>query len=255
MFKSERQHEIIKILTQEGYTTVERLSKLLYASESSIRRDLNDLKTDGLVIRSYGGVQLVQSNSREASFSSQLHRRAQEKRSIAKKAADLVADKDIVFLDHSSSSLFLAQELIDKKKVTIVTNNIEILNLEQPRGLTIYSSGGRVSSFRRCLIGEKANAIFFDVHADFVFFSSRALSPEGIIYGNTLEEVMVTNAMLENATKKVLLCDSEKFDTYAGYRQCALSDVDYMISEVDCREKYQKFAPNTTFLTAPEILY
>jgi len=255
MFKSERQNEILKVLAQEGYATVERLSKLLYASESSIRRDLNDLKKNGLVIRSYGGVQLVRSNARDIAFSSRLHQRVPEKQRIVQKALELINEKDIVFLDLSSSALYLAQELMGKKRITIVTNNLEILCMDQPKGVTIYSSSGRASSYRRCLIGEQANAIFEQIRADLVFFSPRALSPDGIVYGNTMEEVMVTNAMLKNAAKKVLLCDSQKFDTYAGYRQCALSDVDYMISEVDCREKYQKFAPNTTFLTAPEILY
>lgn len=255
MFKSERQNEILKVLAQEGYATVERLSNLLYASESSIRRDLNDLKQEGLVTRSYGGVQLVKSNSRDVAFTSRLHQRVPEKQRIAKRALELVNEKDIVFLDLSSSSLVLAQLLMGKKRITIVTNNLEILGMDQPKGVTIYASSGRVSSYRRCLIGEQANAIFEQIHADLVFFSPSALSPDGVVYANTMEEALITQAMLKNAEKKVLLCDSKKFDTYAGYRICGLSDVDYVISEVDCRDKYQKFAPHAIFLTAPESLY
>ncbi len=248
MFKNERQNEILKILASDGYATVEKLSKLLYTSESSIRRDLIELENDNMVTRSYGGVELAKNNSRAVPFSSRLHRRIQEKKNIAEKAAQLVNEKDIVFLDQSSSALFLAQELVKTKKITIVTNNIEILSYDLPMGISVYSSGGRVSSYRRCLIGEDAGGVFQRIRADFAFFSSKALSHDGYIYDSTLEEVLVKETMMANAAKNVFLCDSEKFDQYSGFKQCALSDVDYMVSEVDCREKYQHLAPNVTFL-------
>ena len=255
MYKTERQNEILKVLAQEGYASVERLSKLLYASESSIRRDLNDLKQANLVIRNYGGVQLVRSNARDIAFSTRLHQRTLEKQRIARKAVELVNEKDIVFLDLSSSALFLAKELMGKKRITIVTNNLEILCLEQPKGVTIYSSSGRVSSYRRCLIGEMAHTIFQQIRAEYVFFSAGALSPDGVIYGTTMEEASITKTMLDNAVHKVFLCDSGKFDTYAGYRICDLKDVDYMVSEVDCKEKFESLAPTVTYMKADDHLY
>lgn len=248
MPKNERQHEILNILANEGYTTVERLSKVLDTSQSSIRRDLIELERQMLVTRSYGGVDLAKSNATTVSFSTRLHRRTQEKKIIAEKAIDLVQEKDIIFLDQSSSSLFLYQELLKHRKFTVVTNNIEILSTPLPRGITVYSSGGRVSGYRRCLIGADANSMFDRVRADFAFFSSRALSPDGVIYDTTMEEILVKEAMIRNATKKVFLCDSEKFDKFAGYRQCPLSDVDYLISEVDCRDKYQQFSEKLQIL-------
>ena len=248
MLKNERQHAVMRILAAEGYITIDRLCKQLSVSESSVRRDLIDLERQGLVIRSYGGVELARNLTRTTNFSMRLHQRINEKRIIAEKAAKLVREKDIVFLDQSSSALFLAQELVKTKKITIVTNNIEILSAPLPPGITIYSSGGRVSSYRRCLIGADSGDTFARVRADFVFFSSRALSPDGVIYDTTMEEVMIKEQMIENAEKKVFLCDSEKFDHYAAFRQCELSDVDYLISDVDCRDKYQKYSENLQIL-------
>ena len=248
MFKNERKNEILKILSAQGYMTVAELSKLLYTSESSIRRDLVDLERETVVVRSYGGVELAKSNARSVPFALRLHSRIREKKLMAKKAAELVKDKDIVFLDQSSSALFLAEELFRTKRVTIVTNNLEILCAEQPAGITVYSTGGRVSGYRRCLIGESATDIFANMRADFAFFSSKALSPEGVIYDNTLEEVKVKKAMMAYAAKQVFLCDSEKFEKYAGYKQCDLAAVDAMISEAPVPEKFRKLAPNVEFL-------
>ena len=249
MYKSERQAEILSILTRDGYATVESLSKLMGVSKSSIRRDLIMMEQSDLVERSYGGVELLQQKGlKRGSFQHQHPRRVEQKRIIAEKAAQLVNEKDIVFLDQSSVAMFLAMELVRDKKITIVTNNIEILSMDLPYGVTVYSSGGRVSSFRRCLIGEDVNTVFGRVRADFAFVSGAAIAHDGMIYDHTIEDVMVRDAMMNNANKKVFLCDSEKFNTEASYRQCHLSVMDYMVSEVDCKEKYQHFAPKMTIL-------
>lgn len=248
MFRNERKNEILKILSAQGYMTVAELSKLLYTSESSIRRDLVELEQETLVLRSYGGVELNKGNARSVPFALRLHSRIQEKKRIAEKAAALVGEKDIVFLDQSSSALFLAQELFRTKKVTIVTNNLEIICSEQPAGVTVYATGGRVSGYRRCLIGENATGIFSQMRAEFAFFSSKALSPEGVIYDNSLEEVKVKEAMIQNAAKSVFLCDSEKFHKYAGYKQCDLNRVDYLINEGQTPEEFKSLAPNVRFL-------
>ena len=249
MYKSERQAEILSILTRDGYATVESLSKIMGVSKSSIRRDLIIMEQAEMVTRNYGGVELgTPKGSRRVSFDVQHSRRVEEKRIIAEKAARLVNEKDIVFLDQSSVSKFLAVELVKDKKITIVTNNIEILSMDLPYGVTVYSSGGRVSSLRRCLIGEDVNTVFGRVRADFAIVSAVAIAPDGMIYDNTIEDVMVRDAMMNNANKKVFLCDAEKFDTDASYRQCHLSVMDYMISEIDCRSKYQQIAPRTIIL-------
>ena len=240
MYKSERQAEILSILTRDGYATVESLSKIMGVSKSSIRRDLIIMEQAEMVTRNYGGVELgTPKGSRRVSFDVLHSRRVEEKRIIAQKAAQLVEEKDIVFLDQSSVAKFLAVELIKDKKITIVTNNIEILSMDLPY---------RVSSLRRCLIGEDVNTVFGRVRADFAFVSAVAIAPDGMIYDNTIEDVMVRDAMMNNANKKVFLCDSEKFDTDASYRQCHLSVMDYMISEIDCRSKYQQIAPRTIIL-------
>ena len=249
MYKNERQAEILAILTRDGYATVESLSKLMGVSKSSIRRDLILMEKADLVTRNYGGVELgVPKGPKRMSFNAQHHRRVEEKRIIAEKAAQLVSEKDIIFLDQSSVATFLAVELIKDKKITIVTNNIEILCMDLPYGVTVYSSGGRVSSIRRCLIGEDVNSVFGRVRADFAFMSAAAIAPDGMIYDNTIEDVTVRDAMMKNANKKVFLCDSEQFDTNAGYRQAHLSAMDYMICEAECQSKYQHIAPKVTFL-------
>lgn len=249
MYKSERQNAILRILQQKQYATVDQLSKELFTSISSMRRDLIEMERENLVLRRYGSVELVKSNSRTEPYSLSAQRRTEEKRRIAQKAAALVQDRDIVFLDQSNTALFLAQELVQDKKITIVTNNLDILDtVYSQHNITIYSSSGIVQSGRRCLVGDNAVHTFNRIHADFAFFSTKALSPDGVLYDSNLGEVLVRDAMIQNAQKRVFLCDTEKFDTFSGYRQCALEDIDYLVTEAEPMDRWQSCAPNLIIL-------
>ena len=234
MYKNEREQEILKILSGESYATVKQLSQWLYTSESSIRRDLALLENQGMVKRSYGGVELVRNSSRVIPFSTRAHHNIAAKKIMAQKAGSLIQDGNIVFLDQSSSAFFVAYELINKSKITIVTNNIEIISLLSQSDAEVISCGGRLSrANRNCLLGNDAHRIFSEMHADFMFFSAKSLSDDCTIYDCDREEVCIRNTMLSNAEKKVFLCDSEKFSHYSGYRQCSLKEVDYLITEKD----------------------
>ena len=249
MLKNEREQEILGALRSTGYLSVRQLSQDLYISESTVRRTLADLEKKGQVKRSYGGAELLENHTRAPSFSARAYHNVEAKREIARKAVALVEDGSIVYLDQSSTAFYLAVELQSKKDLTVMTNNIEILNLLARRDFTVFSSGGRLSeSNRMCLVDTEAERSFGGIYADFAFFSTKSLSEDGIISDCSREEISVRNAMLRNADKKVFLCDSKKFDTRSGYRQCSLSDVDYLICENDAAKMYSTAFPRLTVL-------
>lgn len=232
MYKNEREREILKLLATESYVTVKQLSEWLYTSESSIRRDLTSLENQGMVTRSYGGVELIRNSSNIIPFSTRAHHNIAAKKVMARKAAGLVQDGNIVFLDQSSSAFFVANELINKANITVVTNNIEIISLLSQYDAEVISCGGILSKTNRnCLLGNDSHRIFEQIHADILFFSAKSLSEDCIVYDCDREEVCIRNTMLANAEKKVFLCDSEKINRFSGYRQCSLQEVDYLITE------------------------
>ena len=240
MYHNEREREIIKILAREKYVTVKQLSGWLYSSESSIRRDLASLEKQGVVKRSYGGAELTKNSSQIIPFITRAHSNVSAKKIMARKAAQLIHEGDIVFLDQSSSAYFIANEIIKLPKVTVVTNNIEIIALLSQSETNVISSGGNLSrSNRNCLMGSDAQKIFRDMHADILFFSAKSLSRDGIIYDCEREEVCLRNVMLANAEKKVFLCASEKYDHFSGYRQCSIADIDYIITETSNLEMFK----------------
>ncbi len=242
MLKNEREREIINLLkARDGFVTVRELCETLFASESSIRRDLSVLEKRGIIKRNYGGAELITSYSNVVAFSHRTHYRVNEKRIIAKKAASLIKDGSIVFLDQTSTTFYLAEEIKNNSTVTVITNSIEILSLLSSSGIKTVSSGGHLLCDNRvCLVGEDAHRTFERINADFAFFSAKSLSEDGVISDCSREEVLVREAMLKNAAKRVFLCDSEKFNTRSGYKLCSLSDIDYLVSESDTARAFCK---------------
>ena len=240
MLKNEREREIINLLkSKNGYATVKDLCETLYVSESSIRRDLSSLEHRGAVRRTYGGAELVSNFTNAVAFSRRSRHNIAAKKAIAKKAATLVKDGDIIFLDQSSSAYFLAAELSANPTLTIVTNNIEIMNLLADSSIKVLSSGGFLfSENRACLVGGDAERVFSEMYADLVFFSTKSLSHEGVLSDPTREEVLVRTAMLKNARKRIYLCDSEKFGGRSAYKQCDLKDIDVLVTEEEPDSKF-----------------
>lgn len=250
MHNREREQEILNIIESSGgFVSTKQLCEMLFASESSVRRDLKRLETQRLVKRSYGGAAPVTNFSNIVTFDKRTKQNAEAKQEIAQKAASLIKDSQIVFLDQSSTAFYLANEIIDKKDVTIVTNNIEIMMLIANSKTKLICSGGYLSEENRnCLIGADAQITFENIFADIAFFSAKAVSEEGIITDCSREEIVVRNAMMKNARKTVFLCDSSKFDCLAAYKQCEICDVNYIVSEQDCAQYFSKNFSNVELL-------
>ncbi len=249
MLKNEREQEILNALRGAGYVSVHKLSKNLYTSESTVRRALAELEDKGLVKRTYGGAEILENHSHAASFGARAYHNVEQKRDIACKAAKLVNDGSIVYLDQSSTAFYLANELMNKRNLTVMTNNIEILSLLARTDFTVFSSGGRLSETNRmCLVDAEAERSFDGVYADYAFFSAKSLSEDGVISDCLREEISVRNAMLRNAAMKVFLCDSKKFGTRSGYRQCSLLDLDCLISEGKEAVRYLEKFPRLNVL-------
>ncbi len=234
MYKCEREDEILELLSQTEYATVEYLAKKTCISPSSIRRDLKNLENRGLVIRSYGGVRLAQSTGKRIPFDLRSHENCTLKKQIAKAAVELLNPGDVVFLDGSSSAYFVAERLVEVGGITVVTNNIDAMSLLSSYDVKAYCTGGVLSSENRSvLVGEHAQAFLRNIHADVCLFSVQALGADGRFYDCYDEEVAVRNLMLANSARHILLCDSTKLGKTSTFYQGSVEDLTQIVSDAE----------------------
>ena len=131
------------------------------------------------------------------------------------------------------------------KGITVITNNVEVLSFMSQSSIDVICSGGlQTSPNRYALVGPIAEETFRNIHADWAVFSASSLTEDGQIYDVHYNETSLRKVMLENATKKLFLCDSSKIGTNSTYYQCNLSDIDYMVCDSKEVKRYQQKYPD-----------
>lgn len=226
---TERQHEIMKIIGENVYVTVNELSKRLFTSPSSIRRDLTYLQNLGLVRRSYGGVSQPENVGNVAGFYKRAEKNTKEKRAIAEKAAGLLKDGQSILLDSSTTAGFMLPHIAELDSPTVFTNNLETAISAIKQGIHTYCIGGCAVNGSVSLGGAQAYKTLSEINVDILFFSSQALSGNGVISDTTEEENYVRSLMLGRAKTTVFLCDSSKFDKTALYTLASLDNIDFAV--------------------------
>ena len=238
MKTSERERQIIALLADRSFISVQELSERLYTSPSSIRRDLTRLEKLGIVKRNYGGVVAVGGNpgSSPVLIRSEVNKSA--KRLIAKKAASLLHDGISVLLDDSTSAAAMVEFLAEYQNVSMFTNNVETALSATEKGIRVYLLGGALPPDSASVtVGKFALDMLRSIHADICFFSATALSDTGEIFDSTEQHDLLRREMLNRSDVRVFLCDGSKIGRTSVYHVADLSEIEYVVSDVKIPEK------------------
>lgn len=224
MIKNERQQHILNILQQTNYISVEQLIKLTYSSPATIRRDLIYLQEQGYVTRSHGAVMLPQAPSAfiPAAFRKSLNYK--HKKAICKVAAKLLKDHMLIFIDESSTTQFLIEHMKDYKEITVITNSLPACELLNRYNINFYCTGGHITH-SNCFTGSQTEKFIRRFNADLCFFSSHAISKNGVITDNSESECFITSAMIEHSKKSIYLCDESKVGHSSIYNLANINTV------------------------------
>ncbi len=236
MYTVERQKEILDILEKEVSISVEKLARLLYVSEPTVRRDLKVLDTQGKVIRTHGGVVLRQCAESEIPLRLREDQNSAVKREIARRAVEQVHDGDVVFLDASSTVAHTVPFLEQFNDLVVITNSPKTAMRLGEAGIKSYCTGGLLLAHSVAFVGHSAEVFVSNINADIFFFSSRGYAENGYITDSSIEEATVKKAMLRNAAKSFYLCDNSKNGRRYMYNICHINDISGMIGEECIRE-------------------
>ena len=231
----ERKNEILKILLTEKKVSVDDLSKRLYISKPSIRRDLSELEKEKLLKRVHGGAILEEHTDSHLKIPFIIREMEDydAKNVIAKKAANLVKDGNIIMMDASSSAYALIPFLAQKSNITVITSGVKTLMRLAEYGINAYSTGGHLLASCLSLIGDDAYKTISTYNADIMFFSCRGVSEHGMITDFSIEENNVRKKMIEHSKRAVLLCAKEKMNKAYMHNLCSISDIDDVICEAE----------------------
>ena len=161
MLAIERKNEILDKLRAEQRVLVSDLAEYYNVTEETIRRDLDKLEKEGYATKTYGGAILGNSTKTDLSYTIRNKTNVDAKNQIAALASRLIEDGDHLMLDDSSTSLYLAKKLKEKKNLTVITNSVElVVELNGIDGWTIILTGGRLKPDSLALVGDQTQQIW-----------------------------------------------------------------------------------------------
>ena len=229
MALTERQNEILRRLKENKSAGVNELAKALYVSEATIRRDLAEMKSMGLVERSHGGA-LLPENAEEISIFFRMEKNANEKERAATKALPYIPPFKSLFIDSSSTALALAERL-DLNFKTVVTNNLQTaIQLSKKPNLNLILLGGNVHFNTNSATGSWTARQLEDFAFDLMISSCAAVIGDSS-FERSLDQKEIKRAAFQRCKQKVLLVDHTKFTAHGTYRLAALSDYDLVVTD------------------------
>ncbi len=240
-----RQDAIVKILKKQKYATVKDLVDMINYSSATINRDLNNLEKLGVVIRSYGGVELTEKKLPALPYRYDYMKK--EKRHIGREGAKLISNGDVVFIGASTTTEYLASYLMDKKDITVITHDLKLALLLGEEGINVICLGGKIIEAPSMLAGLETIENSLKYHTDKVFISVGSVTPDGKVNVNESFYLIYKN-MIERTKEVYLLVDNKKISNEIDFELCNFSKITGVISDYDFPPQTKLNYPNTKFI-------
>ena len=233
MRQADRLGAILERLSEKGSVGVADLSAELATSSTTIRRDLELLEGRHMLTRTHGGA-VAHGVLYELPLRYKGARRLEQKRRIARAAAQRVGDGLAVGLTGGTTTTEVARALVDGRRITIVTNALNIASeLAVRPNLKLVVTGGEARAESYELVGPLAEASLADLNLDVVFVGTDGISwDEGLTTYHEIE-AHTNRALIARARRTVAVTDSTKIGRVAFARICSTDRVDELITDAE----------------------
>lgn len=232
MLKEERQQAILAALKRDGKVIATDLSTQLDVSEDTVRRDLNELADAGLLRRVHGGA--VPRAVTEVSYTARREQLIDAKTSIARAAASLAQDGQVIFLDCGTTATQVAAHFSLDLRATVITNNVAALPILADHSyLEIIALGGSLHKPTLAIVGAEAAAALANLRADICFLGVNGLHPEAGISDFSYEEASLKRIMIANATAVAALASADKLGRVAPFILGVTTQLTHLVTDAN----------------------
>ncbi|PRX49320.1 DeoR family transcriptional regulator [Prauserella shujinwangii] len=196
-----------------GDRSIPQLAEQFGVSSSTIRRDLAELAREGHVVRTYGGA-LDTGPGVERTLREKDASHAEEKEAVARAAAELVRDGEVLLLDAGTTTGRLARRLAGRSGLTVVTNGLTVLlALADSPEIEVVVLGGRLRYPNEAILGGTVEQQLRHIRPDRVFLGADGITADRGLCCPTLEQARLKHSMLHAGTRSYVLIDHSKVDS------------------------------------------
>jgi DeoR family glycerol-3-phosphate regulon repressor len=227
-----RHKDIIDIARRTGRVTVEALVEQLKVTPQTIRKDLNDLCEQNLLTRVHGGA-VITSGVDNLEYDARRELSRAEKQAIGAATAALIPDQASLFINIGTTTEEVARALVRHKGLLVITNNLNVVDLlYRSPDIEVIVVGGRVRAKDRAAVGSFAVEFIRNFKVDFAVIGASAIDEDGALLDFDMNEVQVSQTIIQNARQVILAADCSKLGRPAPVRIGHISDVDVYVTDV-----------------------
>ena len=226
-----RREKIVEIVKKHSGVSCADLSKIFKVTPETIRRDLEYLQDQKLLIRTHGGaIASVEAEMLPAALRKQEN--FEQKLAIARKASSYISEGDVIFMDAGTTVNLICEFMPQDKEFFVVTNSKEsIVKLADVPNITLISTGGILRKKTMAFAGENAMQSLRSITFNKAFISALAVSEKYGIMDSHSDEANINRLALEKAIETFLLVDATKFNKMAYINVCPIDHISTIITD------------------------
>ena len=216
---------------EKQLASVTELAKHFHVTPATIRRDLEALEEQGCLKRFFGGVEYILPHSEYVQYQTPKKDTTPAKQAIAQKAASMIANGDTVFLNSSSTTLYVL-DYMENAQASIITNNARAIDSAVPENVDLLLTGGEIYGNKQSLVGEFALDTIRKVVATKCFLGVNGISAEGGVTSSFLQEVAINRNMIAHCNgPKIVLADHTKIGVMQNFFDYGLDMITHLITD------------------------
>ncbi|MBN1909652.1 MAG: DeoR/GlpR transcriptional regulator [Pirellulales bacterium] len=253
MLAEERRTLLLELVRQRRFASLPELVEQLQVSESTVRRDLEHLESQGTAKRIHGGVLYSGTSPKLPHFEQQAPGQWDKKRAIARRAAELVNDGDTILLDGGSTTYEVARLLVGRS-IHVVTTSLPVANLFAADAKSdLVFIGGNICPRSGVAQGPLADEMLARLRVRRTMLSVAAINEEGF-FNNNLMLVETERAMMRAADEVIVVADSSKLGHQSMTHLCGLGDVQHVVVDAEITDEWKaRFVSAGVTLTVAEM--
>ena len=230
----DRQKKILSLLKQKGTVSVNDLTQFLDVSPATVRRDLEILEQEKLLLRIYGGATEYPQVGFEPNYTDRLSDCLDEKISIARLAVSLVKPGEIVAIDAGTTTSQIAHRLVEIAPLTVITPSLSIAEIFadfDSNDHTVILPGGFVRNKTHSLVGPLAEENLLKYRCNKAFIGCQAITPEDGAMNVNLLAVNTKRALVNISQEVIVVADHTKFGHTSLAAIASLDQINILITD------------------------
>ncbi len=233
-----RQKKIVEIAKVTKFVSIEDLTKIFSVTPQTIRKDLNQLCNQGILMRHHGGATIGSSvENLDYSMRKSLH--YEQKQKIAALIAKYIPNNASLFINIGTTNEEIAKSLLEHDGLKIITNNLNVaMILTENSSFEVRIAGGLVRNSDKGIIGEATIDFIKQFKVDYGIIGISGIDETGTLLDYDYQEVKVAQAIIESSRKVFLAADSSKFGNNAMVRLCHISSINTIFTDTMPQDEY-----------------